>query len=651
MIRAFFRSVSGGAGTVGVLFLLFVAIFAPSIWGTKARHIDVTKGDQGPSGNHWLGTDRLGHDIFDQLLVATRLTLEMALGATGVAILVGIPLGAGAALLPERIRMIALRALDTLIAFPGLLIAIAFAAVLDPGKSSAVLGVGIGLSFSFARVASSLTLAIRDREFISAARVVGVGRTRMMIRHVLPNIADSLAIATTVSIAAAIVTMAGLSFLGLGVQLPSVDWGRMLTTGVQSFYLTPFAALGPGIAIAIAALAFGFLGEGLARAANPVLWAGSGDGRKAPLRGACTDTIDDPYETVAGSVLDVRDLEVSFPAGKTQRQPVVRGVSLDLAPGEMLGIVGESGSGKSLTALAIAQLVAHPGVVDGRIAVNGQELKRLPLREVDRLLGTSLAVVFQDPMSSLNPAMKIRSQLIEGARRHRGLSRADAVLAARRRLGEVNLPTPERQLERYPHELSGGQRQRVLIAMGLMNEPSVLVADEPTTALDVTVQAQIMDLLADINEKHNTAVVLISHNLGLISQNCDRVLVMYAGRVVEEIAADRLTTAAKHPYTQALLGAVPDMSHPREQPLASIPGQMPDARSVPPGCAFHPRCPLAVDRCRTERPPLKLNAVQHRVACWVANGDEPAPASDAMTSSETPVGDVPVATTAAGGAR
>jgi oligopeptide/dipeptide ABC transporter ATP-binding protein len=320
---------------------------------------------------------------------------------------------------------------------------------------------------------------------------------------------------------------------------------------------------------------------------------------------------------------------------------VVRGVSFDLAPGEMLGIVGESGSGKSVTAMAVAQLVAHPGRVEGRIEVNGVDLQAIPLREVDRVLGTSLAVVFQDPMSSLNPALKIRQQLIEGARFHRRLSRAQAVLSARRRLGEVNLPTPDRQLERYPHELSGGQRQRVLIAMGLMNEPRVLIADEPTTALDVTVQAQIMDLLTGINSEHGTAIILISHNLGLISQNCDRVLVMYAGRVVEEIAAAKLTTDALHPYTKALLGAVPDMSHPRETPLVSIPGQMPDARSVPAGCAFHTRCAFAIDRCAQERPPLRVQEDRQRVACWVANADRGSATDAEATGTPVAVATVP----------
>jgi oligopeptide/dipeptide ABC transporter ATP-binding protein len=643
MIKAFFRSASGIAGSIGVLIIVLVSIIAPIVLGHRAKQYDVTQGDKGPSSAHWLGTDRLGHDVFYQLLVATRLTMEMAAGATGIAILVGIPLGAGAALLPERLRMVALRAIDTLLAFPGLLIAIGFAAVLNPGKTSALFGVGIGLSFSFARVASSLTLAVRDREFISAARVVGVGRGRLMVRHVLPNIADSLAIATTVAIAAAVVTLAGLSFLGLGVQLPSVDWGQMLTTGVQSFYLTPATAIGPGVAIALAALAFGFVGEGLARAANPVLWAGAGVGPSSRLPVAdIVGEPDDPREPREANVLEVRDLTVSFPIDR-HRQQIVRGVALDLAPGEMLGIVGESGSGKSLTAMAIAQLIAHPGQVGGQISLSGEDLQRVALKDVDRVLGTKLAVVFQDPMSSLNPAMKIRNQLIEGARFHRKLSRAEAVLAARRRLREVNLPTPERQLERYPHELSGGQRQRVLIAMGLMNEPAVLIADEPTTALDVTVQAQIMDLLASINTEHGTAVILISHNLGLVAQNCHRVLVMYAGRVVEEMGAEELKTEPLHPYTKALLAAVPDMSRERDEPLVSIPGQMPDARNVPSGCAFHPRCPMAIERCSVERPPLLVHADRHRVACWVANGDEGVLTADDLARPANPIA-VPVST-------
>jgi peptide/nickel transport system permease protein len=621
MIKAFFKTPTGIVGAFGVLLIALDSILAPIFLGTRALAINVADGDKGPSMQHWLGTDRLGHDIFSQLLVATRLTMLMALGAVAIGALVGIPLGAGAAMLRPRLRMIALRGLDSLIAFPGLLIAILFAAVLGPGKPSALFGVGLGLSFAFGRVASSLTLSIRDREYVSAARVIGVSRSRILVRHVLPNIADSLAITTTVAIAASVVTMSGLSFLGLGIQLPSVDWGVMLTQGVQSFYLAPAGALGPGVAIALAALAFGFVGEALARVANPVLWAGAPPVTTAsPPAGAIAARPDDLRASADDNVLEVSDLRVEFPVDKTAYQ-IVRGVALELERGEMVGIVGESGSGKTLTAMAIAQLIPHPGRVKGRVSLNGEDLQAVPLKEVDRVLGTQLAVVFQDPMSALNPALKVGRQLTEGARYHRRLSRRKAAATARRRLTEVNLPTPDRQIRRYPHELSGGQRQRILIAMGLMNEPALLIADEPTTALDVTVQAQIMDLLADINSSHGTAIILISHNLALIAQNCHRVLVMYAGRVVEEMSAEQLKKEPLHPYTRALIGAVPDMTQSRSQPLVSIPGQTPDIRSLPPGCAYHPRCALARDQCKVEQPPLLLRAGRHRVACWVAGED------------------------------
>jgi oligopeptide/dipeptide ABC transporter ATP-binding protein len=258
--------------------------------------------------------------------------------------------------------------------------------------------------------------------------------------------------------------------------------------------------------------------------------------------------------------------------------------------------------------------------VSGTITLNGQDLQGLALHEVDKVLGTRLAVVFQDPMSALNPALKVGTQLTEGSRYHRHLSRGDAAMLAVRRLAEVNIATPERMLRRYPQQLSGGQRQRVLIAMGLMSEPVLLIADEPTTALDVTVQAQIMDVLASINREHGTAILFISHNLGLVAQNCHRVIVMYAGRVVEELTAEQLQERPLHPYTRALLSAVPDMTQPRDQALMTIPGQIPDVTALPRGCPYHPRCPLAEDVCSTDRPPLQARSEPgHPVACWVAN--------------------------------
>jgi oligopeptide/dipeptide ABC transporter ATP-binding protein len=296
----------------------------------------------------------------------------------------------------------------------------------------------------------------------------------------------------------------------------------------------------------------------------------------------------------------------------------VKGVSFSVRTSEVVGIVGESGSGKTMTSLALAQLTPYPGTVSGSIKLRGQEIGDLPAGQRTRLLGTNIAVVFQDPMSSLNPALRIGTQLTEGPRVHRGLGRNTARDTALKRLGEVHMPSPAHQLRRYPHEFSGGMRQRTMIAMGLMNEPTLLIADEPTTALDVTIQAQIMDLLQEVNREHHTAVILISHNLALVAQNCDRVLVMYAGRIVEEIPAGQLSSA-KHPYTRALLRSVPDIKHPRSAPLVRISGEPPEPVDVPSGCAFHPRCPFAVERCRTELPTLESRPDGTRVACHVAN--------------------------------
>jgi oligopeptide/dipeptide ABC transporter ATP-binding protein len=435
----------------------------------------------------------------------------------------------------------------------------------------------------------------------------------------------------------AIIAIAGLSFIGLGIQAPAFDWGRMLTEGVNAFYVNPAAALGPALFVSAAALGFGFSGEGVARAMNPLLWAKpvkrkSGEAEEGhdredrevatplplPLDGDRLHVGNGAAPKSDGNVvLDVRNLRVVFPGHPTPIE-IVKGVDFSVSEGEVLGIVGESGSGKTMTSLAVAQLVPHPGSVTGSVRLNGEELSELPRAKLDKLLGTSVAVVFQDPMSSLNPALTIGVQLTEGVQKHLHEPPDKARTEAIARLNEVNIPTPRVQLDRHPHELSGGMRQRVMIAMGLMTNPRLLIADEPTTALDVTIQAQIMDLLEQVNEDHRTAVILISHNLGLVRQNCDRVLVMYAGRIVEELPSDRLTIDPLHPYTRALLAAVPDIAHDRSQPLEFIPGQTPDIGNPPRGCPYHPRCPLAMDICRERTPPLERHGIDRRVACWAA---------------------------------
>jgi oligopeptide/dipeptide ABC transporter ATP-binding protein len=635
--RAFLRAPSGVIGLVIISVLVIAIVVAPFFLQDAANELHVTEQNQGPSWSHPLGTDQIGRDTLARTLLAGGLSLKIALGAAAVSFMIGMTLGVASAVVGRRTRPFIQRFIDTMIAFPALILVIFISIITGTGVFGIILGVGIGGSFGFARLTSTLALSIGGRDFISAARVLGVRRLRLMYRHVLPNLAEPLIVSLSFILVFGLLTSAGLSFLGLGVKEPDYDWGKMLTDGVRVIYAYPEQALAPAAALAIAALSFGFFGEALARSTNPRLWTASRAEQRSMELAVAVDPRSEevldahpsasPWRTRNGhgsagdvAALEVQDLVVSFPreGGSVE---VVKGVSFTIPRGGVLGIVGESGSGKTMTALAVARLTPYPGRVSGSARLGGKDLTRLSQRELNKVLGNDLTFVFQDPMSSLNPALTIGRHLAERAEVHRKLGRKAARELAAARLRDVHIPAPEVQLRRYPHEFSGGMRQRAMIAMALMNDPMLLICDEPTTALDVTIQAQIMDLLREVNERHSTAMILISHNLALVAQNCDRVIVMYAGRIVEDLDVDELLHDAKHPYTRALLGALPVLEHPREQPLAYIPGEAPEMAAPPSGCPFHPRCPLAIDLCRSERPPLRVRDGGRRVACHVANDD------------------------------
>jgi peptide/nickel transport system permease protein len=601
------RSPVGAASAVLLTVLVALAILAPLLWGDRAAAIDTDALQQGPSADHLLGTDSLGRDIFYRVLVATRLTLGLALLATFVGVVTGLVLGSLPSVLPRWAARIVTSAVNIAVAFPGLLLALFFAVVFGTGTIGAVLAIAFAISPSFARLTQTLTAAVTGRDYIAAARVCGVGRFRLLTRHVLPNIAEPLVINATLAAGQALTAFAGLSFLGIGVQAPSYDWGRLLGEGLNRIYVTPAPALGPAIAVVVAGLAFNLFGEAAAAA------AGHRQVVAAPEAKPVKSTVDN---TPADGLLTVRNLRVAFPGPGGWITPV-RGVSFTVRHGEMIGVVGESGSGKSLTALAVSRLVEHPGVVTAdRLEFGGKPL----LGRSDRELGTSLAMVFQDPMTSFNPTRRIGRQLAEVSEVHHGLSRKGAFARAVDRLEAVRIPGAAKRARQYPHEFSGGMRQRAMIAMGLMGEPRLVIADEPTTALDVTVQREVLRLLAKVRAERSAAVLLISHDITVVAQTCDRVLVMYAGRVVEELPIDELFTSARHPYTTALLAAVPDLDTDREAPLAVIPGRPPEPGEIDRGCPFAPRCPKADERCRTEEPELEEVADEHRVACFVTAG-------------------------------
>ena len=302
-------------------------------------------------------------------------------------------------------------------------------------------------------------------------------------------------------------------------------------------------------------------------------------------------------------VLRIEQLTIDFLSA--ERIAAVREVSLQVSPGECLGIVGESGSGKSQTFMGALGLLPRSARATGSVRFEGREILDAPRAVLNKIRGSRLSMVFQDPMSSLTPHLRIGTQLAEVLVCHRGMSWRESELAALRMLDRVRVPESKRRLRQYPHQLSGGMRQRVMIAMGLLCEPALMIADEPTTALDVTVQAQIIDLLRTLRHEYGTAFVLISHDLAVVGGLADRILVMYAGRVVESAAARDLLRRPRHPYTAELLRCVPDLSGPPLERMPSLPGQPPDAAQPAAGCEFAPRCPFAVELCRAQRPPLR----------------------------------------------
>jgi len=322
-------------------------------------------------------------------------------------------------------------------------------------------------------------------------------------------------------------------------------------------------------------------------------------------------------------LLEVRHLRVEFP---TRRGTLLAldDISFDISPGEVLGVVGESGAGKSLTGASIIGLLEPPGrVAGGEIVFDSRRIDHLSHEQMRAIRGREIGAIFQDPLTSLNPLYTVGRQLVETIQTHRPVSAQEARARAIRLLQDTGIPAAEARIDHYPHQFSGGMRQRVVIALALAAEPRLIVADEPTTALDVSIQAQIIALLKRLCREHGAAVMLVTHDMGVIAETCDRVAVMYAGRIVEIGPVHDVIHAPAHPYTAGLMGSIPAMDQERER-LQQIEGAMPRLNAIPPGCAFNPRCPKAEDRCRRERPDLAV-AGATRAACWLAG---PAPGAD-----------------------
>ena len=391
-----------------------------------------------------------------------------------------------------------------------------------------------------------------------------------------------------------ILETAGLSFLGLGSQPPQADLGSMLGEARSAMISNPHTSIVPGIMIFLIVMSINLLGDGVRDALDPRLRAGA---LSRPLATTLVQRQGD-IPAATGDLLAIQELQTQFHVGNRIYR-AVGGVSLAVKPGECLGVIGESGSGKSVTALSVMGLVASPpGVITGgAVRFQGEDLIGAPYETLRQKRGDRVAYIFQDPLSTLHPLYRIGQQLAEAIQSHHKVSKAEARLRAIQLLKDVRIPNSEASVDYYPHELSGGMRQRVGIAMALANEPDVIIADEPTTALDVTVQAQILSLLDDLRRDRGLAIIFITHDFGVVGQICDRLAVMYAGQIVEEGPTQVVLDAPAHPYTKRLIACVPELGGGRRE-LTAIPGLPPVVDDLPEGCAFAPRCEKALKSCR-----------------------------------------------------
>ncbi len=568
------------------------------------------------AATHWLGTDSLGRDELSRLAWGLRVSLAVGLSATLIAAVIGSLIGLVAGFAGGRTDSVLMRGIDMLMAFPYILLALAIVAVLGPGLINALYAIAIVNIPFFARNVRGVTLGLAGREFVDAARLSGESPARVLFSEILPNVMPVIVITVSTTLGWMILETAGLSFLGLGAQPPQADLGSMLGEGRKLMFVAPHVTVLPGLVIFILVMAINLTGDALRDVLDPRLRAGV-LGRPAPrtqIRPTTKPKTD--KETQPATLLQVQGLQTSITQG-VREYPAVQDVSFELGHGECLGLVGESGSGKTLTALSLTGLVASPpGVItDGIAKFEGRNLFTLDDEHIRQLRGGAIAHVFQDSLSALHPLFTIGDQLIEAIQAHQPLNRQQARQLAIELLDRVQIPQPAHRLSAYPQALSGGMRQRLSIAMALANQPKLIIADEPTTALDVTVQAQVLRQFDQLRHEFETAVLFITHDFAVVAQIADRVAVMYAGRIVENgITAEVMNTPA-HPYTRMLLDCVPQLGTP-DREIQAIPGQPPVLSEPLPGCTFAPRCAYAQEKCHADEPALTRLESQRQVRCF-----------------------------------
>ncbi|AZP41777.1 dipeptide/oligopeptide/nickel ABC transporter permease/ATP-binding protein [Rahnella aquatilis] len=515
------------------------------------------------SPGHWLGTDPLGRDMLSRLLWGTRVSLAMGVCATLLAALFGTLIGLVAGYAGGKTDSLLMRLIDMLMAFPYILLALVIVTVLGPGLLNALYAISVVNIPFFARNIRGLTVGLRQRDFIQAARLSGKNHLQILLTEVLPNMMPVVVVTMSTTVGWMILETAGLSFLGLGTQPPNADLGSMLGQGRAQMFSAPHVSIVPGLTIFILVMSFNLLGDGVRDLLDPRLKSG------ILLRGKAVTTVNRASVPSAiqgkNALLEVVDLQVNFRSGK-QSVAAVKGVSFYVAKGECLGLIGESGSGKSVTALSVMGLVSSPPgeITAGAIYVGGEEMLSRTQSQLQQCRGARVAYIFQDPLTTLHPQFSIGAQIIEAIQAHQPLSNRLAKEKALTLLHSVGIDEAAARFDAFPHQLSGGQRQRVGIAVALANDPEIIIADEPTTALDVTVQARILELLQQLRRERGLTLLFITHDFSVIAQICDRVAVMRNGEIVESGETRSVLRDPQHDYTRRLIASVPKLGQGRD---------------------------------------------------------------------------------------
>ena len=602
----FFRNHAAVAGLVMLVVIVIGSLVGPYLYTVDPYEMVWAPFSEPGEQGFLFGTDYLGRDLFAGIVNGGRVTLAVGLSAALLSVFIGVSIGALSGYYRGWVEEVLMRITEFFQVLPTLLFSMVLVALFGASLAMVTFSIGIVSWTAVARVTRSEFLRLREMEYVTASRSAGARDLGLILIVILPNALPPIVVQSCLMVGSAILFEAG-------AVLPRPERPQRGELG-PDHRLEP--ALHPG--------------RGLDGGDPGILHlhhrARHQPRRRRPQRRAEPEAAPAMTRAHTGALLRVRDLTVEF-ATREGTVPVLDRLSFELDAGATLGLVGESGCGKSMTALAVMGLIPSPPgrIAAGSVHFEGDDLTRFTDAALRDVRGNAISMIFQEPMTSLNPVYTIGEQIAEVLRRHQTMARRAAWERAVELLDSVSIPLPARRVHDYPHQLSGGMRQRVMIAIALACRPRILIADEPTTALDVTVQAQIFDLLQALREETGTAIILITHDMGVVAEMAERVAVMYAGRIVEEGPAGEILSEPHHPYTQGLIASVPHLSaevSDEPEDLAEIPGIVPPlAEFGKERCLFAPRCPRASERCREERPVLSAIGGHCRTACWHAGDD------------------------------